>query len=138
MSAYYKIDQAGLPGRTLMDKITETPDYPLWQVDQAEKAISAGNLADAGLMMYSAIEMAIIGLAQVRNVPHEDYDDLLRLAGQLDEEQGVPHSHTVPLLAARAMYDNAQLHFLDIEETLMTPDNARDFIRTLQEFYQAA
>ena len=121
-----------------MDKITETPDYPLWQVDQAEKAISAGNLADAGLMMYSAIEMAIIGLGQVRNVPHEDYDDLLRLAGQLDEEQGAPHSHTVPLLAARAMYDNAQLHFLDIEETLMTPDNARDFIRTLQEFYQAA
>ena len=121
-----------------MDKITETPNYPLRQVDQAEKAISAGNLEDAGLMMYSAIEMAMIGLAQVRNAPHEEYDDLLRLAGQLDEEQGSPHSHTVPFLAARAMYDNAQLHFLDIEETLMAPDNARAFIRALQEFHAAA
>ena len=27
-----------------MDKMTETSNYPLWQVDQAEKAISAGNI----------------------------------------------------------------------------------------------
>ena len=36
------------------------------------------------------------------------------------------------------MYDNAQLHFLDVEETLMSPDNARQFILALQEFYAAA
>ena len=108
------------------------------QVDAAEKAIGAGRLEEAGLMMYQAVETAMIGLAKVRNLPHEEYDDLLVLAGQLDEERGTPHSHTVPLLAARAMYDNAQLHFLDIEETLMSPDNARKFILALQEFYAAA
>ena len=89
-------------------------------------------------MMYRAVETAMIGLAKVRNLPHEDYDDLLRLAGQLDEERGTPHSHTVPLLAARAMYDNAQFHLLYMEETFMTPDNARQFILALQEFYAAA
>ena len=60
-----------------MDKMTETSNYPLWQVDQAEKAISAGNIEDAGLMMYSAIETTMIGLAQRRNLPHADHDDLL-------------------------------------------------------------
>ena len=113
-------------------------DYLFRQVDEAEKAIGTGNLEEAGLMMYRAVENAMVGLAKVRNLPHEEYDDLLRLAGQLDEEHGTPHSHTVPLLAARAMYDNAQLHFLDMEETLMSPDNARQFILALQEFHAAA
>lgn len=113
-------------------------DYLFRQVDEAEKAIGAGNFEEAGLIMYRAVETAMIGLAKVRNLPHDEYDDLLRLAGQLDEEQGTPHSHTVPLLAARAMYDNAKLHFLDVEETLMSPDNARQFILVLQEFYTAA
>ena len=116
----------------------DAADYLFLQVDEAEKAIGAGNLEEAGLMMYRAVETAMIGLAKIRNMPHEDYDDLLRLAGQLDEEHGTPHSHTVPLLAARAMYDNAQFNFLDVEETLMTPDNARQFILALQEFYAAA
>ena len=116
----------------------DAADYLFLQVDEAEKAIGAGNLEEAGLMMYRAVETAMIGLAKVRDLPHEEYDDLLRLAGQLDEEQGTPYSHTVPLLAARAMYDNAQLHFLDVEETLMSPDNARQFILALREFYAAA
>ena len=113
-------------------------DYLFLQVDEAEKAIGSGNLEEAGLIMYQAVEAAMIGLAKVRNLPHEEYDDLLRLAGQLDEERGTPHSHTVPLLAARAMFDNARLHFLDVEETLMSPHNARQFILALQEFYAAA
>ncbi len=121
-----------------MQTRNDAADCPLWQVDQAEKAIGAGNLEDAGLMMYNAIETAMIGLAQARKLPHADHDDLLRLAGQLDEERGTPHSYTVSLLAARAMYDNAQFHFLDVEETLMSPDNARQFILALREFYEAA
>ena len=36
------------------------------------------------------------------------------------------------------MYDNAMMEFLDIEETLMPPDNARQFISALWEFYKAA
>ncbi len=108
------------------------------QVDAAEKAIGAGKLEKAGLMMYQAVETAMIGSAKVRNLPHEEYDDLLRLAGQLDKERGTPHSHTVPLLAARAMYDNSHLHFLDVEKTLMSPDSARKFILALQEFHAAA
>ena len=43
-----------------MDTSTETSNSPLWQVDQAEKAISAGNLEDAGLMMYTAIKTSMI------------------------------------------------------------------------------
>ena len=121
-----------------MQTRNDAADYPLRQVDQAEKAIGAGNLEDAGLMMYNAIETVMIGLAQARKLPHADHDDLLRLAGQLDEERGTPHSHTVSLLAARAMYNNAQLHFLDVEETLMSPENARQFILSLREFYAAA
>ena len=113
-------------------------DYLFRQVDEAEKAIGTGNLEEAGLMMYRAVETAMVRLAKVRNLPHKEYDDLLHLARQLEEERGTPHSHTVPLLAARAMYDNAQLHFLDVEETLMSPDNARQFILTLQDFYAAA
>ena len=89
-------------------------------------------------MMYQAVETAMTGVAKVRDLPHEDYDDLLRLAGQLDKERGTPHSHTVPLLEARAMYDNALVQFLDVEETLMSPDSARKFIPALQEFHAAA
>ena len=118
-----------------MDKVTETSNYPLWQVDQAEKAISAGNIEDAGLMMYSAIETTMIGLAQRRNLPHEDHNDLLRLAMTLDEEHGPEWSHFVRFEAARAMYDNFHLRFLDIEETLMSPENARKFVSCLQEYY---
>ena len=104
-----------------MDKMSETSNYPLWPVDQAEKAISAGNIEDAGLMMYSAIETTMIGLAQRRNLPHEDHDALLRLAIALDEEHGSEGSHFVRFEAARAMYDNFHMRFLDIEETLMSP-----------------
>ena len=53
-------------------------------------------------------------------------------------KQGTPHSHTVPLLAARAMYGNAHLNFLDVEETLMSPANARQFMMTLQDLHAAA
>ena len=112
--------------------------YLAWQVDEAEKAISAGNPEDAGLMMYQAIETAMIGLAQSRNLPHADHNDLLSLAMALDEEHGTQGSHFVRFEAARAMYDNAQLHFLDIEETLMAPDNAREFIQRLEEHRAAA
>ena len=121
-----------------MQSRNDADDNPLRQVDEAEKAIDAGNLAEAGLLMYQAVKTAMVGLARVRKVPHEEYDDLLHLAEQLDREQGTPHYHTVPLLAARAMYDNAHLNFLDVEETLMPPDNARQFIMALQEFYAAA
>ena len=121
-----------------MDKMSETSNYPLWQVDQAEKAISAGNLEDAGLMMYSAIEATMIGLAQHRNLPHVDHDDLLRLAITLDEEHGTEGSHFVRFEAARAMYDNLHLRFLDVEETLMSPANARMFVACLQDYYAAA
>ena len=113
-------------------------DYLSWQVDEAEKAIGAGNFEDAGLMMYQAIETAMIGLAQARDLPHDDHDDLLRLAMSLDEERGTPGSHFVRFEAARGMYDNSQLHFLDVEETLMSPDNAREFIRSLEEYRAAA
>ena len=126
------------PGNGLMDKIIETSNDPMWQVDQAEKAISAGNLEDASLMMYSAIEMAMTGLAQSRNLPHADHDDLLRLAITLDEEHGPEWSHFVRFEAARAMYDNFNLRFLDIEETLMSPENAREFVSCLQEYRAAA
>ena len=34
-----------------MDNSPRQVNDPMWQVDQAEKAISAGNLEDAGLMM---------------------------------------------------------------------------------------
>ena len=44
------------PQERLMQTRNDAADYPLWQVDQAEKAIGAGNLEDAGLMMYNAIE----------------------------------------------------------------------------------
>ena len=121
-----------------MDKITETSNYPMWQVDQAEKAIGTGNLEDAGLMMYSAIETTMIGLAQRRNLPHADHDDLLRLAITLDEEHGPEGSHFVRFEAARAMYDNFHLRFLGIEEALMSPKNAREFVTCLQEYYAAA
>ena len=121
-----------------MDNITETSNDPMWQVDQAEKAISAGNLENAGMMMYSAIKTTMIGLAQRRNLPHADHDDLLRLAITLDEEHGPAGSHFVRFEAARAMYDNFHLRFLDIEETLMSPENAREFVTCLQEYYAAA
>ena len=88
--------------------------------------------------MYQAVETAMIGLAQVRNLPHTDHDDLLRLARSLDEEHGTAGSHFVRFEAARAMHDNAQLHFLDVEETLMSPENAREFIRSLEEYRAAA
>ena len=122
-----------------MDKSTdEMSNYPLWQVDQAEKAISAGNLEDAGLMMYSAIETSMIGLAQHRNLPHADHDDLVHLAMTLDKEHGPKGSHFVRFEAARAMYENARLRFLEPEEILMSPDNAREFISRLQEYCETA
>ena len=121
-----------------MQARSDAVDDPFGQVAEAEKAIIAGNLEAAGLMMYQAVERAMVGVAKVRNAPHEDYDDLLHLAGQLDEEQGTPHLYTVPLMAARAMYDNTKLEFMDIEETLMSPDNARELISGLREFYEAA
>ena len=121
-----------------MQTCNDAADYLPWQVDEAEKAIEAGNLEEAGLMMYQAVETAMIGLAQVRNLPHTDHDDLLRLARSLDEEHGTAGSHFVRFEAARAMHDNAQLHFLNVEETLMSPENAREFIRSLEEYRAAA
>ena len=121
-----------------MQTRNDAADDPFRQVDEAEEAIGAGKLEEAGLMMYQAVQTTMIGLARVRNAPYQDFDDLLRLAMELDEEQGAPSSHTVPLMAARAMYDNAKLQYLDIEETLMSPDNARRFIAGLYEFYMAA
>ena len=82
-------------------------------------------------MMYSAIELAMISLAQRRNLPHADHDDLLRLAITLDDEHGPKWSHFVRFETASAMYDNFHLRFLDIEETLMSPENARDFVSFL-------
>ena len=76
-------------------------------------------------------------LAQGRNLPHADHDDLMRLAIALDEEQGTPGSHFVRFEAARAMYDNGQMNFLDLEETLMSPENARELIRCLSEYHTA-
>ena len=113
-------------------------NYMARQVDEAEKAIVAGNLEGAGLMMYEAIESAMINLAQVRDLPHANHSDLISLAMSLDEECGTPGSHFVRFEAARAMYDNAQLHFLDTEETLMAPENARSFIACLEAYHAAA
>ena len=113
----------------------DSANYMAWQVDKAVKAIEAGNLEEAGLMTYSAIETAMIGLAQARNLPHAD---LMHLAMALDKEHGTPGSHFVRFEAARAMYDNAQLRFLDLEETLKSPENARRFIASLEDFRAAA
>ena len=121
-----------------MQTRSDTDGYLAWKVDEAEKAISAGNLEDASLLMYQAIETAMVGLAQGRNLPHEGHNDLLSLAMALDEEHGTAGSHFVRFEAARAMYDNAQLHFLDVEDTLMSPENAREFIGILQEYRAAA
>ena len=88
--------------------------------------------------MYQAIKTAMIGLAKGRNLPHEHHNDLLMLAMALDKEHGTPRSHFVRFEAARAMSDNTQLHFLDVEDTLMFPENAREFIRILQEYRAAA
>ena len=46
-----------------MQTRNDAADYLSWQVDEAEKAIKAGNLEEAGLMMYQAVETAMIGLA---------------------------------------------------------------------------
>ena len=115
----------------------DSANYMARQVDEAEKAIEAGNLEEAGVMMYNAIEMAMIQLAHGRNLPHADQDDLMRLAMALDEEHGTPGSHFVRFEAARAMYDNGQMNFLDLEETLMSPGNARELIRCLSEYHAA-
>ena len=80
-------------------------------------------------MTYHATETAMIELAKARNLPHTGHDGLTHLTTALDEEHGTPCSHFARLEATRAMYDNAQLHFLDVEETLMSPENAREMIR---------
>ena len=121
-----------------MQTRSDKAGYMAWQVDEAEKSITAGNIEAACLMMYNAIETAMIGLAQARDLPHANHGDLMRLAMTLDAEQGTPDSHFVCFEAARAMYDNTQLHFLDIEETLMSPENARKFIACLEEYRAAA
>ena len=36
------------------------------------------------------------------------------------------------------MYDNGQMNFLDLEETLMSPENAREFIGCLEEYCATA
>ena len=107
----------------------ESTNHMVRQVDQAEKATEAGNLQDDRLMVYHTIETAMIELAKARNLPHTGHASLTRLATALNEEHGTPGSHIARLEAARAMYDNAQLHFLDVEETLMSPENAREMIR---------
>jgi hypothetical protein len=136
--SWYRIREEPIGRSFLMQARSDAADYLSWQVNEAEKAIGAGNLEEAGLMMYQAVKTAMIGLAQVRNLPHTDHDDLLRLARSLDEEHGTAGSHFVRFEAARAMHDNAQLHFLNVEETLMSPENAREFIRSLEEYRAAA
>ena len=116
-----------------MNNIINMPGYPLQQVDEAEKAISDGNLETASVMMYGAIEAALVQLAKSKGLPHKDHDDLFRLAMSLDNENGTTGSHWVRFEAARGMYDNARLHFLDLEETLMAPQRAIEFISALAE-----
>ena len=89
-------------------------------------------------MMCQAVETAMVGLAQVRNLPYAEHDDLLRLARSLDEEHGTAGSHFVRFEAARAMRDNAPAALPGREETLMSPENAREFIRSLEEYRAAA
>ena len=114
------------------------PGHPLQEIDEAEKAINAGNLEGGSVMLYQAIETAMVQLAKNRGLPHEDHDDLFRLAMSLDDEHGTTGSHWVRFEAARGMYDNARLHFLDLEETLMTPQRAREFIAALEGFHATA
>ena len=111
--------------------------YPFQQVDEAEKAIVAGNLEAASKMLYLAIEAAMVQLAKSKGLPHKDHDDLFRLAMSLDAQSGTGDSHWLQFEAARGMYDNARLHFLDLDETLMAPQRAREFISGLAEFHTA-
>ena len=121
-----------------MNNNSNIPGHPLQKIDEAEKAISVGNLEDASVMLYQAIEAAMVQLAKSKGLPHEDHDDLFRLAMSLDDEQGTSGSHWVRFEAARGMYDNARLHFLGLEETLMAPQRAREFIAALEEFHAVA
>ena len=49
-----------------MQSQNNAADNPLRQVDEAEKAIEAGNFEEAGMMMYRAVETAMIGLARAQ------------------------------------------------------------------------
>ena len=121
-----------------MQAVSNKSGHLLRQVDEAEKAISAGNLEDASLLMYEAVKTAMVRLAKDRNLPHTDDDDLMRLAIDLDKEHGTNRSHFVRFEAARGMFDNSQLNFLDLEDTLMVPENAREFISRLEGYQIAA
>lgn len=120
-----------------MNESFKMSGYPLQQVAEAERAIAAGNLEAASKMLYLAIEAAMVQLAKSKGLPHENHDDLFRLAMSLDDECGTGDSHWVQFEAARGMYDNARLHFLDLDETLMTPQRAKEFISGLSEFQAA-
>ena len=126
------------PGSSPVNNKINISGHPLQKIDEAEKAINVGNLEDASVMLYQAIEAAMVQLAKSKGLPHADHDDLFRLARSLDDERGTNGSHWVRFEAARGMYDNARLHFLDLEETLMAPQRAREFVAALEEFHAAA
>ena len=117
-----------------MESLDGTSKSPLHQVEDAEISIDAGDLEEASLKLYQAIETAMVLLAKSRSLPHEDHHDLHHLAVRLDEEQGTPDVHFVRFEAARAMYENIQWRFLDLEETLMSPKDAREFIAMLEGY----
>lgn len=117
-----------------MEGPEDTAKSPLHQVEDAESSIYAGDLEKASLKLYQAIETAMIQLAKSRSLPHTDHHDLHQLAVRLDEEHGTPDAHFVRFEAARAMYENIQWRFLDLEETLMSTKDAREFIAMLEDY----
>ena len=119
-----------------MEGLESTAKSPLQQVEDAERAIGTGDLEEASLKLYRAIEAAMVQLAKSRSLPHEDHHDLHHLAVRLDEEQGTPAAHFVRFEAARAMYENIRWRFLDLEETLMPPQDARDFIAMIEGYWK--
>ena len=121
-----------------MQVVNNKSGHLLLRVAEAEKAISDGDFERASLLMYEAIRAAMARLAKERNLPYNNDDDLLHLAKALDKEHGTNRSHFVRFEAARGMFDNSQLNFLGLEDTLMAPENAREFISRLGEYQIAA
>lgn len=87
-----------------MNNKINTSAHLLLKVDEAEKAINDGTLERASVMLYQAIEAAMVRLAKNKGQPHEGHDDLFRLAMSLDDEHGTTGSHWVRFGAAEEFH----------------------------------
>lgn len=100
-------------------------------LEDADRAIEAGNPGEGSILLYKSIAHALTCLARQRGFPHATAEDLSAFASKLDAEHKSEHLHFISFAAARALHDNVEMEFADQDELLLSRPDLGEFLDLL-------